>query len=197
MASIDAILNADLEDLRAMSRRDLAKNVSILASAANKRLKRLEKSGKYSPAAEWTKLHGGKFSVAGKNENQLLIEYRRVADFLTSKTSSLRGVHTWQRDVKKGLARRLGESYKTVNAVFKKDAQLEANFWKAFGRIKSEYDVTILYRNNDKGFKNFMKESRKDLKHGDTTDEIHATMKSFIDSWIEENPTVSESDLRL
>lgn len=153
---VETILNLTPEALMAMSRRDLAKNVSILASAANKRLKRLDISGVYSPASEYVRTHGGNFSVAGKNQNQLLIEFFRVQQFLESKTSSVSGAKRWQKKVQKEVSKAIkartqlagagGKAIeKAVNDIFN-DPEKRKVFWDLYSRITAEYDVADKYK---------------------------------------------------
>lgn len=153
---VEGILNVTPETLMNMSRKDLAKNVSILASAANKRIKRMKQSGEYSPAVDWVKTHGGNFSVAGKDKNQLLVEFFRVQQFLESKTSTVRGAKKWQRSVKKEVGKAIkgrlkvrGEGAKTIedslNAIFN-DPKKREDFWDLYSRITAEYDVKAKYK---------------------------------------------------
>lgn len=71
----------------------LKKEVSRLASLANKRLVRLENNGfEDSPAyKKWIESGGKKFSVRGKDYNELQKELARVREFVNSKTSTIRG----------------------------------------------------------------------------------------------------------
>lgn len=73
----------------------LKAEVSRLASMANKRIVRIENNGlQDSPAyAKWVKEGGQKFSVRGKDYNQLQHELARVRTFVNSKTSTIRGLN--------------------------------------------------------------------------------------------------------
>ena len=157
MSKVETLLNVSPEQLMQMSRKDLATNVSILASAANKRLKRLEQAGVYSPSLEYVQRHGGKFSVAGKNKNQLMIEYFRVQAYMESKTSSVRGARAWQKNVKNAVTEAITKRQQpknkkerdkikeAVNAIFT-DNQKKAQFWDIYSRLNQEYDVKDTYR---------------------------------------------------
>lgn len=73
-------------------RREFAVEVSRLASMANKRLKRLEKNELDSPAyREWVKNGEVRFSVKGKDYNELQSEYWRIQHFIEGKTSTVKG----------------------------------------------------------------------------------------------------------
>ena len=65
--------------------------VSRLASAGNKRLKTLEKSGIQTPATIKLGLSGGKLSVKGKTGDELIKEFYRAKNFLNSPTSTKTG----------------------------------------------------------------------------------------------------------
>ena len=158
--SVEVLLDMELKDLQKMSRADLARNVSKLASAGNKRIVRIEKAGVYSPAVEYVKQHGGKFSVAGKNKQQLLIEYNRVADFLTSKTSTVRGAKKWEKDVARGVSKILkgDTSLKAAEKKTKKEQREEEkqwqdewlkrkdDFWKLYSRLQDNFAISKKYR---------------------------------------------------
>lgn len=157
LSKVDTLLDLTPEQLMQMSRKDLAKNISILSSAANKRLKRLEASGTYSPSAEWVYRHGGKFSVAGKTKNQLLIEFFRVQEFLESKTSTVRGAKKWKRSVKNAVIEAVQKRYadttpqgrKAIKSAVEKiftDKEWETRFWDVYSRLTEEYDVKEKYK---------------------------------------------------
>ena len=96
--SIGDISNMSIEELNAMDRPTLAKAVSRLASAANKRLKRFESSDLESPATKSVEKSGGKFSTRGKTLNQLRSEFIRAKNFLGNKTSTRRGYKAFKKE---------------------------------------------------------------------------------------------------
>lgn len=136
MATIEQLIELDITDVQRMNRRELASVVSILSSAANKRLKRLERSdvGELSPAYQQAQKRGQRFSVAGKNVNQLRNEYKAVTQFLKRETSTVRG---WKK-VRE-------ETYSRIGGDFKSAAQ-EKRFWKAYRKLASdEYGAVKSY----------------------------------------------------
>lgn len=157
ISRVPALLNLTPDQLMNMSRRDMARNISVLASAANKRIVRLEKSGVRSPALDYVKSHGGKFSVAGKTKNQLLIEYFRLQQFMFSKTSTVRGAKSWKRkvekEVEKAVLLRLDpkdkdgkmDVRKMVRELFQ-DKDKEQMFWDLYSRLVEEYKVKEKYK---------------------------------------------------
>lgn len=96
--SIDDIMSMDWDDVKRLSRSELAKVTSRLASAGNKRLRRMEKSGiTYSPAYSSAMRGGGNFSVKGKGVNELRTEFARVRNFLNLKTSTVKGAKEFKK----------------------------------------------------------------------------------------------------
>lgn len=91
---------------------------SRLASMANKRIKRLENAGLTdSPAyKKYIESGGAKFSVRGKDHNELQKEVARMNQFLNSKTSTIRGVN----NVLKEMADNTGMKYKNLTELKQK-----------------------------------------------------------------------------
>ena len=89
------------------------KEISRKVSMANKRLRRLEKNNLTDQPAyrTWKNYNGGeKFSVKGKNFNELQAENARLNNFLNSATSTVRGANA---NLKK-VAERLDLKYSRV-----------------------------------------------------------------------------------
>ena len=88
------------------------KRISRLVSLANKRLKRLEDAGlNDSPAYQkWVEAGAEKFSVKGKDHNQLQRELSRLKNFIESETSTVRGVN----NVLKQMAQNTGIEYSNM-----------------------------------------------------------------------------------
>lgn len=99
---------------------DFRKEVSRLASLANKRLQRLE-SAKLtdSPAYQkWVENGAVKFGVKGKTYNQLQSEMARIKRFINAQTSTIRGVN---RNLKE-MAANTGIKYGTLKELRSKAA---------------------------------------------------------------------------
>ena len=92
--------------------RENRKKISRLVSLANKRLKRLEDAGlNDSPAYQkWVEAGAEKFSVKGKDHNQLQRELSRLKNFIESETSTVRGVN----NVLKQMAQNTGIEYSNM-----------------------------------------------------------------------------------
>lgn len=81
----------------------LKKEVSRMASLANKRLVRLERNELTNLPAYKSWVQGGsvKFSVAGKDYNQLQSEFWRLNNFIDNKTSLVRQANHFLKDMAK------------------------------------------------------------------------------------------------
>lgn len=96
--SIGEIADMSIEELNAMDRGTLAKAVSRLSSAANKRIKRIKEQGLETPATKSVDKSGGKFSTRGKSLNQLRSEFIRAKRFLANKTSTVKGYKAFKKE---------------------------------------------------------------------------------------------------
>ena len=128
-----------------MSRKELAKAVSILASAANKRLKRIEQAGleDYSSAYRYIQRTGGKFSVKGKSKDELILEYKRAKGFLSParKTSTLSGIKTSKEENKQKVEERLGVTFKNEDE--------SKDFWKAYNKYADNHRAKVYNTGSD------------------------------------------------
>lgn len=109
----------------------LKAEVSRLASMANKRIVRLENNGlQESPAyKKWVEDGGAKFSVRGKDYNQLQQELARVRTFVNAKTSTVRGLNRTLKE----MAENTGIKYGSV-----KELQNKAkNFFELAQKIEN------------------------------------------------------------
>ena len=88
------------------------REASRMASMANKRIKRLESNSlQSSPAYQgYLKSGGEKFSVRGKDYNELQAEVARMKRFIDANTSTVRGVNSYL----KGIAKDTGLKYKNL-----------------------------------------------------------------------------------
>lgn len=120
---VKEILQLSDIQINKMSRRELAQVTSILSSAANKRIARIEKAGVTSPAVANVRKHDGKFSVKGKNTNQLRSEFARAKTFMSNATSSVRGAKASARQIEKnlGLDKSIEKASKAMPSYLKKE----------------------------------------------------------------------------
>ena len=102
--SVNQLVHLSATQIKGYDRRNLARIVTKLNSAANKRIVRLEKAGYNTPAMRSAKVDkGGRFSVAGKNLKQLRAEYIRVSGFLKADTSTKKGYKSFLKKIKKAF----------------------------------------------------------------------------------------------
>lgn len=101
--------------------REFRKEATRLMSMANKRLKRLEKNDLTDSPAYQEFLKGGtpKFSVKGKDYNELQKEVARMNRFLNSQTSTIRGINSTLKD----MANNTGIKYKNLTELRSKAKQ--------------------------------------------------------------------------
>lgn len=122
--TIDDIMRMDANEINSLGKKDLATLTSRLASAANKRIKRMRKAGVESPALSTfeSRKQGVKFSVKGKSVNELRHTFKSAKGFLNLKTSSIKGAREWHQNV----SERIGEM--TPNQ--------EKRFWRIFDKFR-------------------------------------------------------------
>ena len=114
----------------------LKKEVSRMASQANKRLVRLEKNELTELPAYQSWVDGGaiKFSVKGKDYNQLQAEFWRLKNFLDNKTSLVRQANKYLRD----MAEVTGIKYGNLSELKAKSKQ----FFELANKVKEYYKAS-------------------------------------------------------
>lgn len=150
--NIKDILNLDIGDISKLNRQELAKTVSILGSAANKRLKRFSNKEIETPATRAVARSGGKISVADKNINELRAEFVRAKTFLTAKTSTYKGFTNVQKQFEKRIGGILTPAEtKEFWSAYNKLSELEPQFLKVYGsdRMQQFLHDEIIKSNND------------------------------------------------
>lgn len=126
-------ISEDFFDINQLSRKELAPIVSRLAAAANKRIKRLEDKGMRTLAYQSVMESGGKFSVKGKNLNELRAEYMRAKLFLESKTSTIKGA----KEVEAKFQQLTGYTF---------DKNQADDFWNVMHELqKADFDTVKLH----------------------------------------------------
>lgn len=132
MASYKDYINMSPSQLMKKDKKELAKIVTIMDSAANKRLKRLREKG-YGDAqaiSQHSKMFSseGKFSVKGASIGQLRKQFVQVRAFLNSKTSNVRGAKKVEKELKKRLKIK-GELTK----------EKKSKLWNAYNHFIEQY----------------------------------------------------------
>lgn len=176
------------KELREFSRSDMAKIVSSIASAANKRITRLEKAGQ--PITDTIE----KFSVAGKTRNELLKEFRRVKDFMQAERLSLRGQQIVASKTARGIAGALagvgsGKEFKKIlkevsSAMSTPGTRQNDTFWRTYERLK---ETSPIIANKQYKYR-VLGEQIKIMNDNPniSMDELQARMQSELDRIYEE-----------
>lgn len=109
---------------------EFRKEVSRLASLANKRLQRLESAELTdSPAyKKWVENGSVKFGVKGKTYNQLQSEMARLNMFINAQTSTIRGINSNLKE----MAANTGIKYGTLKELRSK----AANFFELSSKVE-------------------------------------------------------------
>ena len=176
--SISYLQNLSNRQLTNLTRNELAKVVSKLASAANKRIKRLLQNNVPSPALigrfERGKIH---FSVKGKNVDELKKEYLEVKSYLSAETSTVKGARKVMNTVINTLKNEKGIEitedqysafFRIYEAVKERDPyiSLQNIKYQVFEAIANEIDfssaddiVKNIIENLEELYKQLMKES--------------------------------------
>lgn len=138
-------INYTINQLQSLSRLDIAKIVSKLASAANKRLKRIELASleDYSSAYRYVKSSGGKFSVKGKSKEELLLEYKRVKGYLSPQrvTSTVAGTRKVKKENETKVQERLGITFK--------NKEESKEFWRAYNKYADSHRSDVYNQGSD------------------------------------------------
>ena len=148
--------------------KDVKKELSKLASMANKRIQRLEKAGLTdSPAyKKWVEEGSLKFGVKGKNHNQLQRELSRLKTFITSETSTIKGVN----NVLKEMASNTGISYKNLTELRSKASKFFELASKVEQYIRSVDDIASAmgYQKIWQAINSYTKDAKINLGNAET-----------------------------
>lgn len=144
--------------------RALLAEVQRKASMANKRLARLERNNLTDLPAyrSWVEYGGGiKFSVAGKDYNELQAELSRVNHFLNSKTSLVRQANKHMADIAKMTGvkyDKVSELPNKLSGFFKLASQVEQ-----YLRITEQSASAIGYQKIWEVINKYVEDEKKDL----------------------------------
>ena len=148
--NIKSILDMPIEDVMKLSKKDLTKATSTLASAANKRYRTLNRLHKnesvYSPARDSLTKSGGAISVKNKNLNEVRREFVRAKNFLESSTSTGRGAKRFMKEMEFNLY--LTEQGKVTE--YKRGTEKREKAFKRYRRRMSNDDLTSFFQNYNK-----------------------------------------------
>ena len=117
--SFTDIMNISIKELESMSRSDVAKVTSRLVSVANKRIRRMTKSG-YKISKDY-------FSINALEKEDIIQEFKDVKNFLNDKRYSVKG----QKEIIKKINQKLEEKgYQKIKN--------SSQFWDIYDRLIDE-----------------------------------------------------------
>lgn len=155
--SIKQLMRLRPGTINKMTEPELRSVVTRLASAANKRVRRIAAKGIETPATRTAETSGGFFTGKGKTLPQLRTEYKRVKGFLQSETSSLTGYKKFIKRFDKKLEKIRTKKKKKKDSVTggapeKKKTQKE-DTQKKGKKVVSEDDIKEQHDKYDKVFR--------------------------------------------
>lgn len=127
---VDIVSGDDFKAGVKQAQAEFRKEVSRLASLANKRIQRLEDAKLTdSPAYQkWVENGSVKFGVKGKTYNQLQSEMARLNRFINAQTSTIRGINSNLKE----MAANTGIKYGTLKELRSK----AANFFELSSKVE-------------------------------------------------------------
>lgn len=130
--------------------KELRAEVSRMASMANKRLNRLENNNlTMLPAYQaWEQNGSIRFSVKGKDYNQLQAEFWRLKNFLDDRTSTVREANAFLREMAEntGIQYNGLESLKNKSASFFELAEKIREYNQAIGQAAQALDYQKIWQ---------------------------------------------------
>lgn len=163
-----------------------------LTATANKRLERLEKNGLESSPAYQKWLADGevRFSVKGKDHNQLQKEVARLKRFLNSETSTVRGVNKTLKE----MAKNTGIKYKNLKDLRSKSAKFFELASKVEQYLRTVDDIAsaIGYQKIWEAINKYTKQRKQGLDEAD--DDIDSMVRTVTDMLKASNLDKSKGD---
>ena len=151
---------------------ELKKEVSRMASMANKRLVRLERNELTDLPAYQSWIQNGaiKFSVANKDYNQLQNEFWRLKNFLDNKTSLVKQANKFLKD----MAKITGIKYGNLSELKAKSKQFFelANKVKEYYKSANQSAQALDYQKIWKQINTQIKQGEIKIGEGLSTDEV-------------------------
>lgn len=130
--------------------KELRAEVSRMASMANKRLNRLENNNlTMLPAYQaWEQNGSIRFSVKGKDYNQLQAEFWRLKNFLDDRTSTVREANAFLREMAENTGIKYNglEDLKTKSARFFELAEKIREYNQAIGQAAQALDYQKIWQ---------------------------------------------------
>ena len=143
---ISDIMDLSWERLNNLTLKEMRQLTGRLVSASNKRIRRLSKTarGTSSFAYQYVEERGKNFSTRGKDINQLRTEFKTAKQFLSMKTSTIKGWKKYRKEMEQrtGYATS-GESVEWSESTWKK-------YWKVYRRFSETHGGTYKKGDSDR-----------------------------------------------
>ena len=174
---------------------DFRKEASRLSSMANKRIERLERNNLTDTPAykRYVESGGAKFGVKGKSFNEVQAEMARLNKFITSESSTIKGVN----NVLKTMAANTGIKYKNLTELRAKSSKFFELSSKVEQYLRTVDDMAsaIGYQKIWEAINEYTKKAHVDLADGETDidsmiEDITNAIKEY-DSPIQDETNVS------
>lgn len=177
--------------------KEAKKEISKLASMANKRLARLENANLTSSPAykKWAENGQVKFGVKGKSHNELQRELSRLEKFLSAETSTVRGTNR----VLKEMAKNTGIKFKNLTDLRSKAAKFFELSSKVEQYLRTVDDIAsaIGYQKIWEAINTYVKDANIDLANSENDiDSLVETVSKMLNGTnnIPELENSSETD---
>lgn len=130
MADLNIVSGSEFKQGVKKAQAEFRKEVSRLASLANKRIQRLENAGLTDSPAYQKLVENGtvKFGVKGKTYNELQSEMSKINRFINAQTSTIRGINSNLKE----MAANTGIKYGTLKELRSK----AANFFELSSKVE-------------------------------------------------------------
>ena len=130
MADVNIVSGSEFKQGVKKAQAEFRKEVSRLASLANKRIQRLENAGLTDSPAYQKLVENGtvKFGVKGKTYNELQSEMSKINRFINAQTSTIRGINSNLKE----MAANTGIKYGTLKELRSK----AANFFELSSKVE-------------------------------------------------------------
>lgn len=147
--------------------REFRREASRLAAIANKRIKRLEDNNLTETPAykSYIEMGAKKFSVKGKDYNQVQQELSKLRKFIDAKTSTVRGAN----NVLKDIAKNTGIKYKNMKELREKSSKFFELASKVEQYLRNVEDIAsaIGYQEIWTAINTYTDEAKADLANGE------------------------------
>lgn len=179
--STKQILAMDVKTFNALAEGELRTLVTRISSAANKRIRTLEKLPFQTPALSIAKKYGGHFTSTGKNDlAQLRIEFTRIRNFMAMPTSQKKGAEEYISKMQSALA----------DAGLPMSPEQIGQMWTIYEKLKERFPKIADEENKYK----VLEDITKRLEKGQDTKHAIRNMRRLLKKSYEEEQEQKKND---